>query len=231
MALILSIETSTTVCSVALHEDKKLISVLEIHQEYSHASKLASLVDQITKLTGIALDQLNCVAFSSGPGSYTGLRVGASLAKGLCYSLDIPLVAVSTLEVLAHQVSVTNTSDVFLCPMLDARRMEVYCQMFDHDLSEQAPITSKIVDEESFQEYLRIKPIIFFGSGASKCSTVISHSNAKFLFDVYPSAVQVGALAFKKLEENKVEDLVQFVPLYLKEFFIKKKVTDLNELK
>src|SRR5687768_14741826 len=105
MALILSIETSTTVCSVALHENKKLISVLEIHQEYSHASKLASLVDEITQLTGIALNQINCVAFSSGPGSYTGLRIGASLAKGLCYSLDIPLIAVSTLEVLAHKVS------------------------------------------------------------------------------------------------------------------------------
>jgi tRNA threonylcarbamoyladenosine biosynthesis protein TsaB len=230
MALILSIETSTTVCSVALHENKKLISVLEIHQEYSHASKLASLVDEITQLTGIALNQINCVAFSSGPGSYTGLRIGASLAKGLCYSLDIPLIAMSTLEVLAHKVSVTNTSDVFLCPMLDARRMEVYCQMFDHDLREKEPIISKIVDEESFQEYLTIKPVIFFGSGATKCSSVILSSNAKFLFDVYPSAAQVGELAFKKLEENKVEDLVHFVPLYLKEFLIKKKAADLNEL-
>jgi tRNA threonylcarbamoyladenosine biosynthesis protein TsaB len=230
MALILSIETSTTVCSVALHEDKKLISVLEIHQEYSHASRLASLVDQITKLTNINLDQLDCVAFSSGPGSYTGLRIGASLAKGLCYSLEIPLVAVSTLEILAYQVSCMNISDVFLCPMLDARRMEVYCQVFDQNLVKQEPISSKIIDEESFQEYLSVKPVIFFGNGSSKCSTVISHRNAKFLFDVHPSAVQVGALAFKKWGENKVEDLVQFVPLYLKEFLIKKKATDLNEL-
>lgn len=231
MALILSIETSTTVCSVALHDDSKLISVLEIHQEYSHAAKLASLIDQISKLTNLNLDQLVCVAFSSGPGSYTGLRIGASLAKGLCYALDVPLVSVSTLEILACQVSCINTADVFLCPMLDARRMEVYCQVFDQNLVQQEPISSKIIDGESFQEYLRVKPVIFFGSGAAKCSTVISHSNARFLLNVHPSAVQAGMLAFRKWEQSDVEDLVQFVPLYLKEFLIKKKTTDLNELK
>lgn len=230
MAFLLSIETSTTVCSVALHENDKLISVLEFHQEYSHASKLASLVDHVVKLAGISLKDLSGVAFASGPGSYTGLRIGASLAKGLCYALDVPLITVGTLDVLACRVKPFNLSDAFLCPMLDARRMEVYCQIFDHDLTPMGPVSSEIIGEESFFEFLEIKPVIFFGSGALKCTDVISHANAKFLLDVHPSAVELGALAFNKFEKNSFEDLLQFVPFYLKEFLIKKKISDLNEL-
>lgn len=230
MAFLLSIETSTTVCSVALHQNNILIAVLEVHQEYSHASKLASLVDRIVKLADISLQQVSGVAFASGPGSYTGLRIGASLAKGLCYALDVPLITVSTLDILAYKVKRYNFSDAFLCPMLDARRMEVYCQIFDCDLTTRIPIVSKIIDEQSFKEYLEIKPVVFFGSGASKCVEVISHANARFLTDVHPSAVELGTLAFKKFEKNNFEDLVQFVPFYLKEFMIKKKMSGLNEL-
>jgi tRNA threonylcarbamoyladenosine biosynthesis protein TsaB len=230
MAFLLSIETSTTVCSVALHENNKLISVLEVHQEYSHASKLASLVDHVIKLAGISLQQISGIAFASGPGSYTGLRIGASLAKGLCYALDIPLVTVGTLEILANKIRPYIFFDAFLCPMLDARRMEVYCQIFDRDLTARGPVSAKIIDEESFMEFLEIKPVIFFGSGALKCSEVISHENAKFLPDVHPSANELGVLAFKKFEKNSFEDLVHFAPLYLKEFMIKKKTSDLNEL-
>ncbi len=230
MALILSIETSTTVCSVAIHESQKLIAVIEIHQEYSHASKLATLVDEVARLAGIKLHQLNAVAVSSGPGSYTGLRIGTSLAKGLCYALEVPLVAVNALMLLAYKISSTNTSNSFLCPMIDARRMEVYCQVFDFNLVEKEFITAKVIDEHSFENYLDIKPVIFFGSGAEKSSQVIIHDNARFLSSISPSAIQLGEIAFRKYEKKQVEDLISFVPLYLKEFFVKKSLENLNEI-
>ena len=230
MALILSIETSTTVCSVALHESKKLIAVIEIQQEYSHASKLATLVHEAAKLASIKLHQVNAIAVSSGPGSYTGLRIGTSLAKGLCYALDVPLIAVNTLALLAYKISNSETSNSFLCPMIDARRMEVYCQLFDFNLDEKEPMMAKVIDEQSFETYLDIKPVIFFGSGAEKCNQIIMHRNARFLSDIHPSAIQLGEIAFKKYEKNKVENLMYFVPLYLKEFFVKKTVENLNEI-
>jgi tRNA threonylcarbamoyladenosine biosynthesis protein TsaB len=224
MALILSIETSTSVCSVALHENSRLIAVIEIHQEYSHASKLGVLVKEVMRLSEIKVDRINAVALSSGPGSYTGLRIGTSLAKGLCYSLDIPLITVPTLQILAAKVSGMQTSDAFLCPMIDARRMEVYCQLFDFNLEQREPVKAIIVNEQSFEKYLDTKPVIFFGNGAMKCIPVIVHENARFLSDVNPSAVQLGELATKKFEQGDVEDLVHFVPHYLKEFFMKRPI-------
>lgn len=229
MALILSIETSTSVCSVALHEGGGLIATLEIHQEYAHASKLAVLIKEMMNITGFKLDKISAVAVSAGPGSYTGLRIGTSLAKGLCYALEVPLVSVPTLHVLAAQVKAISISDAFLCPMIDARRMEVYCQLFDFSLAEIESVKALVVDERSFQNYLKIKPVIFFGNGAMKCSQVIIHENAKFLSDVYPSAVQLGELASKKFQQGHLEDLVHFVPHYLKEFFTKKAFGSLNE--
>lgn len=229
MALILSVETSTSVCSVALHENGRLIAVMEIHQEYSHASKLGVLVNEAMNTSEFKLDKINAVAVSSGPGSYTGLRIGTSLAKGLCYALDVPLVSVPTLQVLAAQVGAISTSDAFLCPMIDARRMEVYCQLFDSNVEEIESVQALVVDEGSFEKYLKIKPVIFFGNGAMKCSRVIIHENAKFLSDVHPSAAQLGELASKKFQQGYVEDLVHFVPHYLKDFFIKKAFGNLNE--
>jgi len=231
MALLLSIETSTSVCSVALHDNSKLISVMEIHQEYSHASKLGLLIKEVMNLSGVKIEKIGAVAISSGPGSYTGLRIGTSLAKGLCYALNIPLVAVPTLRVLATKFANVNTADALLCPMIDARRMEVYCQLFDAAMGEVEPIKPLVVEQKSFEEYLNIKPIIFFGNGAMKCSEVITHSNAKFLSDINPSAAELGQIAGKKLDKGEVEDLVQFVPHYLKEFFFRKAVESLNEVK
>lgn len=222
MPLILSIETATSICSVALHDNEKLIAVSEVHQAYSHASKLGILVDDVINLAGIKVIDIHAVAISSGPGSYTGLRIGVSLAKGLCYALNIPLIAVSTLQVLASSVSAINTADVFLCPMIDARRMEVYCQVLDINLAEKEPIEAMIINGESFAEYLNMKPVIFFGSGAAKCREVIVHENAKFLSDIVPSANRLGERAYKKLLRGDVEDLFHFVPHYLKEFYIKK---------
>src|SRR6478609_5772251 len=135
MSLILSLETSTTVCSVAIHRGQNLLASAEVHIEQSHASKLAVLIDDVRKLSGIELKELSAIAISSGPGSYTGLRIGTSTAKGLCYALGIPLISINTLEVLAHQMSEVNVGKAFLCPMIDARRMEVYCLLMDNALN------------------------------------------------------------------------------------------------
>jgi tRNA threonylcarbamoyladenosine biosynthesis protein TsaB len=224
MAIILSIETSTSVCSVALHREAKLLTVLEVHQENSHTSKLAILVNEVAKLADISTDKINAVALSSGPGSYTGLRIGTSLAKGLCYALDVPLIAVPTLQLMATAISRVYPSDVFFCPMIDARRMEVYCQIFDRDLAEIEPVQAKVIDSSSFGNYLDTRPVVFFGSGAVKCKSLIVHQNAIFLEDVNPGASQLGDLAYSKFQHGKFEDLVQFVPLYLKEFFIRNPV-------
>ncbi|HEY9008638.1 tRNA (adenosine(37)-N6)-threonylcarbamoyltransferase complex dimerization subunit type 1 TsaB [Ohtaekwangia sp.] len=222
MALILSLETSTSVCSVALHDHGKLIAVAEIRKEQSHAAKLAVLVEQVVKLADASLSDVKAIAVAAGPGSYTGLRIGASTAKGLCYALDVPLLAVETLKVMAAQVQQFNKSDAILCPMIDARRMEVYCQLFDASLNTVNNIEAKIIDEQSFVETLTSNKIIFFGDGAAKCKTVIRHSNALFLEDVVPFATQLGYLANNKFEKNEFEDLVSFEPFYLKEFMIKK---------
>ena len=224
MALILSIETSTTVCSAAVHRDGKPLSVLEVHQEYSHASKLGLLVQEAIKLADIQVREIDAVAVASGPGSYTGLRIGISLAKGFCYALNIPLISVPTLEILAARASKINTLDAFLCPMIDARRMEVYCAVFNNNLEVIDGVKAQVVDEHSFQEYLGIKPVIFFGSGAMKCSGIIAHNQAKFLTDINPSATELGELAFPKFSRGQHEDLDHFAPAYLKEFLIRKPV-------
>ena len=224
MAIILSIETSTSVCSVALHHEGKLLTALEVHQEYSHASKLGVLVNEVVRLSDTSLNKVKAVALSSGPGSYTGLRIGTSLAKGLCYALDIPMIAVPTLEIMATTISHLHPEDVFFCPMIDARRMEVYCQLFNRDLVEIEPVQARVVDSQSFENYLDSSPVVFFGSGAAKCRSVIIRENARFLENVNPLASQMGDLAYSKFRQGKFENIIQFVPLYLKEFFIRKPV-------
>lgn len=229
MAIILSLETSTTVCSVALHEGEKLLAMAEVHQEHSHASKLASLIDEVAKAAGVELKGINAVAISSGPGSYTGLRIGTSTAKGLCYALSIPLIAIGTLEILAAQVNVSNVMKYWLCPMIDARRMEVYSRLSDDGNRTVRDVEAKIIDEKSFEEYLIDNRIIFFGNGAEKCRSVMNHPNAFFISGITPSASQLGRMAFLKFRNNEVEDLVHFEPYYLKEFKIKRaaNVTDI----
>ena len=222
MSLLLSLETSTTVCSVALHENEVLLATAEVHREQSHASKLALLIDEVVRWADVKVSDIKGVAVSSGPGSYTGLRIGASTAKGLCYALSVPLVAVGTLEILAAQMNKTNITGARLCPMIDARRMEVYCQLFDAQNAALQPVEAKIIDEQSFVAELNEGPILFFGNGAAKCREVIRHPAALFVSGVTPSAVSLGALASKKLLRNEVEDLVHFEPFYLKEFMVKK---------
>jgi len=221
MALILSIETSTAVCSVALHDSGKLMVLNEIHIEQAHATKLGLLIDQIRSSFGKDFVNLKAVAVSSGPGSYTGLRIGTSVAKGLCMALDIPLISVETLDVLAYQVNELSVFQAAKCPMIDARRMEVYCKVFSPANEVVLPVEAKVIDENSFNDLLINSKVIFFGNGASKCKTVLKNSNAIFLDGLYPSAREVGVLAFEKFRLNRWEDLVHFEPFYLKEFMIK----------
>jgi tRNA threonylcarbamoyladenosine biosynthesis protein TsaB len=222
MSLILSLETSTTVCSVAIHRGPELLTSAEVHIEHSHASKLAVLIDEVKKLSGIELNEISAIAISSGPGSYTGLRIGTSTAKGLCYALGIPIISINTLEVLAYQMNEVNVGKAFLCPMIDARRMEVYCLLTDDMLNIKQPTEAKVIDELSFSDQLENQPIIFFGNGSAKCRNIITHPNALFIKDIYPSARQVGMMAHQKFLDNEIEDVNNAEPFYLKEFLIKK---------
>lgn len=218
---ILSLETSAKVCSVALHSNGQLITSAEVHIEQSHATRLAPLIDDLVKFAQLEFRQIQAVAVSSGPGSYTGLRIGVSLAKGLCFALKVPLIAINTLELLSYQMSKEVDPDVLLCPMIDARRMEVYSMIVNADLNPVLPIAPRVIDSSSFHDLLQERKILFFGDGATKCRTVINHINAHFIDGVYPQASKMGELAYLKLKSGEIEDLESFEPFYLKEFMIK----------
>jgi len=221
MSLILSLETSTQVCSVALHQQGQLISTIEVHQENAHASRLAVIIDRLFFEAAIQPSQLNAVAISSGPGSYTGLRIGTSTAKGLCYALSIPLLSADTLEILAYQFSKEVNFNGWLCPMLDARRYEVYCRLVGTSGAGSQSLQAKIIESTSFHTELEKTPIAFFGNGAAKCSEIIRHPNAHFFSGFYPQAAALGELAFVKWSKQQTENLTAFEPHYLKEFVAK----------
>jgi len=219
MSIILSIETATKTCSVALHQDKTLLGLQEAHLDKSHSSLLHVMIDNLLQHCEVASDQLDAVAVSVGPGSYTGLRIGVSAVKGIGYALDIPVIAVNTLEAMARGVQKYNLSKSWLCPMLDARRMEVYCLLQDNIgtlVKETQPL---IIDEKSFQAELDQHSIIFFGNGSNKCQPLLQHhSNANFIDGIQPSAHWIGELALEKYEKEEFEDLAYFVPFYLKKY-------------
>lgn len=221
MAYILSIETSTNVCSAAIHHNGIEVASLETHIDQSHASKLAPMIEEVITKSGIQPNQVQAVAITSGPGSYTGLRIGTSTAKGFCFAHNIPLITVPTLELLAFQISTTAPTDYLLCPMLDARRMEVYYTLTTQTLHTLHPTQPKIIDTTSFQQELDQHHILFFGNGASKCQTIITHPHAHFIPAIYPSASQLGIRAFQYFQQNKTADLLNFEPHYLKEFMAK----------
>jgi tRNA threonylcarbamoyladenosine biosynthesis protein TsaB len=221
MSLILSIETSTTVCSVALHDRGQLLVLEEIHIPQTQATKLALLMESVLKNAGIERTQLSAVAVTSGPGSYTGLRIGTSTAKGLCFGLGIPLISVNTLSLMAYQINKFNPRKALLCPMIDARRMEVYCLVVDAAAEERMAVEAKVIDESAFMEFAQ-QPIVFFGNGAMKCNAIIKHPDAVFLDNVYPSAAALGEVATTKFNASQFEDLALFEPFYLKEFMVKK---------
>jgi tRNA threonylcarbamoyladenosine biosynthesis protein TsaB len=214
--VILCIETSTTVCSAALHDQGELVAFEITHIPNSAASQLAVMIDKLLRQPSV---QLEAVAVSSGPGSYTGLRIGVATAKGICYALSVPLLAVNSLQVMASQIAGRG---VLRCPMIDARRMEVYTAIFDDDLNFVSPVEAKIIDGSSFADRLQHDKILFFGNGSDKCKAVINHPNAVFIDNIFPSAEYMGLAAFDLFRKNKFEDLADFEPAYLKDFIAKK---------
>ncbi len=223
MPLILNIETSTRICSVALSESGKIIGLKELGGEYTHAENLTLFIEEVMKQGGRRFKDLDAVAVGKGPGSYTGLRIGVSAAKGLCYATDKPLIAIATLKALFRACPQNFPADALYCPMLDARRMEVYTSVFDASGNELEPVQAKIVDENSFLEQLEKGKLVFFGDGADKCRAVISHSNALFVPEIFPSAACMAPLSEKAWSEKKFEDVAYFEPFYLKDFVAGKK--------
>ena len=216
MAYILNIETSTTNCSVALSKNGIVIGLKEDNSmEYSHAERLHVYIDEVLKTAKVTIDQLEAIAISKGPGSYTGLRIGVSAAKGLCYALSLPLISVPTLEALAHQVEVPKGP---IIAMLDARRMEVYSAIYDSDCNEIRSTEAEVLTSESFQELLESAPVYFVGNGVAKTKDLITHKNAQFIEDKLPSAQQMCALSYDKFKSNAFEDVAYFEPFYLKDF-------------
>lgn len=219
MALILSIETSTTVCSVAITEGNRVLAAEKLFMEKSHSNLLTIIIQDLLKACGLSLKEMDAIAVSEGPGSYTGLRIGVSTAKGFAYALDKPIIAVGTLKAMAYEVSQYNTEESLLVPMLDARRMEVYTATFDYSLRAINEVKPLILDEDSFKETLANNIVLFHGDGSSKFKPLIeSNKNARFIEGLTPSAWAIGQLAFKKYLKEEFEDKAYFEPFYLKEF-------------
>lgn len=214
---ILCIETSTTCCSAAICQDGVAVASRENLSGANHASELPVFIEQLLAEAHDNNWALDAVALSQGPGSYTGLRIGTSIAKGLCYGMNIPLIPVDTLQILCAAVAAEVPADVLLCPMLDARRMEVYTAMYNSALEQQSEVVAKVIDEQSFAEELCGKQIYFFGNGAEKCQTVIQSPNAHFVADILPQAKYMGGLA-EKIESLDIKQMAYYEPFYLKNF-------------
>ena len=220
MALILHVETSAKNCSVALSRDGQLLFNEVDTAGSSHSVKLGVFVDEALKVAERVGQKLDAVAVSSGPGSYTGLRIGVSLAKGVCYALDIPLIAVPTLDLLADEVRRTKQlpANALICPLVDARRMEVYTALYSSDCTMLHTVSAVIVDETTFANDLENHPIWFVGDGAEKCTAIIRSDNAIFDGQIVPLASSMLPLAEKKYQEQQFEDVAYFEPFYLKDF-------------
>ena len=228
MSVILQIETATTSCSVALAVDSKVVAFKQINERNIHAEVITSFIDELIASANLTYTDLNAIAVSSGPGSYTGLRIGVSTAKGLCFALDKPLIAIETLEAMAygviHNDGVTIGQDTLLCPMIDARRMEVYCALFDATGQKVRPTSADIIDEQSFADELNKHQIIFFGDGADKCEATLGvNPNAQFLLGFVNSATFLTQKAAEKFDKKEFEDVAYFEPYYLKDFIAGKK--------
>jgi len=222
MACILHIETSTNVCSVAVSENGQCIFEQEERGERgAGAERLGTMVDEALSFTDNHAIPFDAVSVSCGPGSYTGLRIGVSMAKGICYGRDLKLIAVPTLELLCVPVLLRYPEleeNALLCPMLDARRMEVYAALYDRSLKTVRPVSADIVEADTYREWLDQRPIYFLGNGAQKCIDIIKHPNAHFLEGIEPLAKWMQPLAEKRFLNEQFEDVAYFVPFYLKDF-------------
>ncbi len=223
MAKILCLETATTNCSVAVASEGNVIVLKEENTpNYSHAEQLHVFIKESLKDAALNFSDLDAIAVSKGPGSYTGLRIGVSAAKGLCFSLDLPLISIPTLESMAHKISLED-GEVAI-PVLDARRMEVYASVFDNDHKEIRETKAEIIDKNSFKEYQDYKKVFLIGNGAEKCKEMLV-SNKNFAFDasVFPSAKEMCKLAHLEYAANQFEDVAYFEPYYLKDFVLQGK--------
>jgi len=218
LTFILNIETATKNCSVSVAKDGKTVALKELNTEgYSHAEKLHEFIKDVVLEAGIELLDLKAIAVSKGPGSYTGLRIGVSAAKGLCFALDIPLISVSTLQSLAQSISVKTG---YIIPLLDARRMEVYSSVYNEKYENCREVLAEIITENSFEAYLEKDKVYFLGDGAEKCKEFIQHPNAVFMDDKFPSAKEMCMLSYVKYKKNDIEDVAYFEPFYLKDFVV-----------
>ncbi len=215
MSLILNIETATKNCSVSLSNNGKVINCREIaEQGYSHAEKLHVFIEEVILEAQMQFADLSAIAVSQGPGSYTGLRIGVSAAKGLCYALNIPMIALDTLSILAHQI---QKKDGLIIPMIDARRMEVYSAVFNADYQKVIETQAEIITEESFSQF--DETIYFIGDSAAKCKEVLKRPNCIFVEDiVYPSSKEMAKLSYEKYQKDDFVDVAYFEPAYLKDF-------------
>ena len=218
MSIILNIETATKNCSVSLAENGRILAIKELNNgNYSHAEVLHPFIVDVLKEANLTSNNIDAVAVSKGPGSYTGLRIGVSAAKGLCFAFDKPLISIDTLTSLSHAISI----DIgFIVPMIDARRMEVYGAVYDENNEQVREIKAEIIEENSFSEYLETNKVYFLGDGAHKCKELITHKNAVFIDDKYPSAKEMAQLSFDKYKKNDIENVAYFEPFYLKDFIV-----------
>lgn len=221
MSCILHIETSTSACSVAVSEDGQNVFRKEDLNGPSHATLLGLFVDEALSFADSHAMPLDAVAVSCGPGSYTGLRIGVSMAKGICYGRNLKLIGLPTLEVMCVPILLYHDElpdDALLCPMIDARRMEVYAAIYDRALQPVKAISADIIDENSYREHLEQRPIYFFGNGAGKCKEKLTHPNAHFIDNIHPLAANMFPLAEKAIAQQDFKDVAYFEPFYLKEF-------------
>lgn len=219
--MILQIETATSACSVALSHNSELLACREVDQRNVHAEKITLFIDEVLAIAEIGYNDLDAIAVSCGPGSYTGLRIGISTAKGLCFALNKPLIAVGTLEAMAQGMKGKEdlAANALLCPMIDARRMEVFTAVFDRSGNKLRPVSADIIDADSFSDLLLDRQIIFFGDGAAKCRSMLGHnSNALFIDDFVNSARYLTRIATEKFLSNDLADVAYFEPFYLKDF-------------
>ncbi len=227
MNTILNIDTSTTVCSVALSAGGECLSMRKDESGNNHSRVIGVFTQQLLQEAESKGWKVAAVALSQGPGSYTGLRIGTSFAKGLCYGMDIPLIAIPTLKIMAWAVAQRLKAegvhtDALLCPMIDARRMEVYSAVYDMELNEAEAVSAKIIDQESFSDLLANRKIYFFGNGSNKCKDAITSHNATFIDGVNPLAVDMAVMAHEAYNKKEFADVAYFEPFYLKDFIATK---------